>query len=82
VTYFRGILKGKVYKTNPLTLKEISNSTGCEILTISGEGFQRVYQTSVAGVLSAFGQEDNIFSIFCNTHDFFIGFLNVINAAV
>jgi hypothetical protein len=53
-----------VYRTNHHTLEDPGNSFH-EISTISRQEVQRV-NNIFAGLLTAYGQEGNIFSIFCS----------------
>jgi len=60
-----------MYRTNHHILEEPGNNFR-EISTISRQEVQRVNNT-FAGLLTAYGQEGNIFSIFCSAALFFIG---------
>jgi hypothetical protein len=71
VTYLWGSLKYKVYETHSHTLEALRNNICCKISTISGKELQKVNNV-FPGVLSAFSEEGNIFSICCNTGEFFV----------
>jgi hypothetical protein len=61
-----GVKKSKS-KTNPHTLEELSNDIRREIATIFRQELHRVTNNSSRSCFSAFGQEDNIFTICCGT---------------
>jgi hypothetical protein len=62
-----------VYETNPHTVKELRNNTCREVSTTS---------TRSGGMLSAYGQETNNFSISCSRDEFLLDFLKVIITAI
>jgi len=66
-----GSLKYKLYETNPHILEALRNNIRCNISTISGKKLQKVNNV-FPGVLSAFSQEDNIFSTCCKIGEFLL----------
>jgi len=71
VAYLWGSLKYKLYEKNPHILEALRNNIRCKISTISGKEPQKVNNV-FPGVLSAFNQEGNIFSICCNIDEFLL----------
>jgi hypothetical protein len=71
-----GSLKDKVFKTNSHILEELRNIC-LEISTTFGQK-SREHIKGSSRILNEFGQESNIFSIYCSTGEFLIGFLKVI----
>jgi hypothetical protein len=71
-------VKDIVYKTNWHALEEPGNIC-CEMSTIWGEELQRI--TFSAVVLSAFGQEVDIFTFCCGSVEFLLDIQKVITRA-
>ena len=69
-----------MYRTNHHTLEQLRNNFH-EISTISRQEVKRVNNT-FAGILTAYGQEGNIFSICSITGQFKLHFLNVITTSL
>jgi hypothetical protein len=77
-----GSLKYKVYKTNPHTLEDPRHNTAARFKHFPGKNSRELTTLCSAGTLSAFGQEDNIFSICCSTGEFLLHFLKVVINAI
>jgi hypothetical protein len=77
-----GSLKDKVYKTNPHTLEELRRNICHEIWHFLGKNSRKLTPVCSAGTLSAFGQEDNIFSICCSSGEFLFYFVSIILTVV